>query len=76
MRTFCSVKLGNPEKVRKLLDILEEGEDIPMVFIPGGRRISKNMLTSSAKQKIIRKSIKTLRNIRTTDKQIDYFIFK
>ena len=35
MRTLCSVKLENPEKVTKLLDILEEGEDIPMVFIPG-----------------------------------------
>ena len=35
MRTFCSVKLENPEKVTKLLGILEEGEDIPLVFIPG-----------------------------------------
>ena len=35
MRTLCSVKRENPEKVTKLLDILEEGEDIPMVFIPG-----------------------------------------
>ena len=35
MRTLRSVKLENPEKVTKLLDILEEGEDIPMVFIPG-----------------------------------------
>lgn len=35
MRTLCSVKLENPEKVTKLLDILEEGDDVPMVFVPG-----------------------------------------
>ena len=35
MRTYCSVKLENPEKITKLLDILEEGEDIPTIFIPG-----------------------------------------
>ena len=35
MRTFCSVRLENPEKVTKLLGILEEGEDISIVFIPG-----------------------------------------
>ena len=35
MRTFFSVKLENPEKVTKLLGILEKGEDIPLVFIPG-----------------------------------------
>ena len=35
VRTFCSVRLENLEKVTKLLGILEEGEDIPIVFIPG-----------------------------------------
>lgn len=35
VRTFCSVRLENLEEVTKLLGILEEGEDISIVFIPG-----------------------------------------
>lgn len=35
MRTLLSVKLENPNKISKLLDILEVGEDISIVFIPG-----------------------------------------
>ncbi len=35
MRTLLSVKLENPEKIIKLLEVLDEGDDIKMVFIPG-----------------------------------------
>lgn len=34
-RTFLCAKLENPQKVAQLLEILEEGDDIKMVFIPG-----------------------------------------
>ena len=35
MRTLLSVKLEDPEKIIKLLEVLDEGDDIKMVFIPG-----------------------------------------
>ena len=35
IRTLCLVKLEKPEKIAKLLDILEEGETFSMAFIPG-----------------------------------------
>jgi len=35
MRTLISAKLENPNKISKLLDILEIGESISIVFIPG-----------------------------------------
>ena len=35
MRTFHSIKLANPNKISKLLEVCEVGDDIPMEFIPG-----------------------------------------
>lgn len=35
MRTLLSAKLENPSKIVRLLEILEEGEEMPVVFIPG-----------------------------------------
>ena len=35
IRTLCLVKLEKPEKIAKLLDVLEEGETFSMAFIPG-----------------------------------------
>lgn len=40
MRTLLSVKLEKPEKVIRLLELLDEGDDIPMVFIPGNDTVS------------------------------------
>lgn len=40
MRTLLSVKLENQEKVIRLLELLDEGDDIPMVFIPGNDTVS------------------------------------
>ena len=40
MRTLLSVKLENPEKIIRLLEILDEGDDIKMVFIPGSDTVS------------------------------------
>lgn len=40
MRTLLSVKLENPEKIIRLLEILDEGDDIKMVFIPGDDTVS------------------------------------
>ena len=40
IRTLLSVKLENPEKIIRLLEILDEGDDIKMVFIPGSDTVS------------------------------------
>lgn len=40
MRTLLLVKLENPEKIIRLLEILDEGDDIKMVFIPGSDTVS------------------------------------
>lgn len=37
MRTLLSVKLEKPQKIAQLLAVLEEGDDLKIVFIPGER---------------------------------------